>query len=1131
MPEYMPHLSRIRATTEPAPAPTLISTEFAAFIQKELNSIDARIEQQYAQFTAELNREREARVKDVTELYALREQANAPQTTDEPEMILAQTPTRSGPPASAEIVTSPECASASCSRRAKATPSTKQEELAPELPIAALAEVKQAPSMNPASPTSASAADRWPASAHEHSTDGIRCITSSPRLCSVAPSQKIPSPERLCLTAPDDMKKLDRTAKEAEQLASSIARPPEVVGTEQGRLTSVAAVRMQALDGAASEADKLVCSSDKSLGVVSAEQARLTPVVAVNVKALDGTACETDKVVCCSSAQSLGAEQGRLTTVAAGSVKKLQGNEADEVACSISRSPEVVSTDQGRLTTVAADDIRKLDGARSEAGDVVCSRAGLQNDLSSEQGRFMTIAAGAVEKLDDAGSVAEREVCSVPQSQEILSTEQCRFTTNVGDDIERLDDTRLRSGSEACPDVRSQDYLCREQSAATVESESMQDEHGGQNEADYATDEHPSTLEYFNEPCREQSAATIESESMQADHGGQNEADYATDEHPSTLEYFNEPCREQSAATVESESMQDEHGGQNEADYATDEHPSTLEYFNEPCREQSAATIESESMQADHGGQNEADCATDEHPSTLDYFNEPAEACFVVRTQESFCTEQGPATTEFENMQSQHGARHKADYATDEHPSASECSNEPALKCSAAIQSARDESTLTTGITFKVYCDSTNMGYHVRLVGSSQSLGKWRLRQGLPLTTSKAEFPWWRLEHPVSISAGEVIEYKYVICENASGNTYEWEPRANRTLKFGIQTVVKDYFGSHDDCDWAHLAQELPARLSSRQYYSGMPREDSCSLLCPVSPLISKMQEPGFAEDFQSCYELLGSGPLGEGAFAQVWRCRSKAACSGPDVEVPEHAAKIVRTGQLADRDRHYILGEDGEIALHSGLNHPHIVQLHKHFNEGCSLTLVLEYCCGGDLFDAIVTAGGLSETASARMLRHLLVALCYLHDCLITHRDIKCENILLQHAQTIPERNIFKLCDFGLAARIKDDGLRDKVGSPDTVAPEVLRGEAYGSLVDIWSAGAVTYMALVASSPFAAPTVAQTLKRVTAASFSMSGAAWKDISDSAKDCVKEFMDPDTRTRPDAQRALENDWFDEFAKD
>lgn len=246
---------------------------------------------------------------------------------------------------------------------------------------------------------------------------------------------------------------------------------------------------------------------------------------------------------------------------------------------------------------------------------------------------------------------------------------------------------------------------------------------------------------------------------------------------------------------------------------------------------------------------------------------------------------------------------------------------------------------------------------------------------------------------------------------------------------------------------------------------------------------------------------------------------------------MPERAAKIVRTGQLTERDRHYILGEDGEIALHSELNHPHIVHLCRHFNEGCSLTLVLEYCSGGDLFDAVVTSHGLSEAASARMLRHLLTALCYLHASMITHRDVKCENILLQHAQIAPEKNIFKLCDFGLAARIKDEGLRDKVGSPDTVAPEVLRGEAYGKLVDIWSSGAVTYMALVASSPFATATMASTLKLVKAAVYSTAGPEWQEISDSAKDCVKELMDPDVRTRPDAQRALGNVWFDQLPKD
>ena len=74
------------------------------------------------------------------------------------------------------------------------------------------------------------------------------------------------------------------------------------------------------------------------------------------------------------------------------------------------------------------------------------------------------------------------------------------------------------------------------------------------------------------------------------------------------------------------------------------------------------------------------------------------------------------------------------------------------------------------------------------------------------------------------------------------------------------------------------------------------------------------------------------------------------------------------------------------------------------------------------------------------------LSALQYLHKQKVVHRDIKCENILLKHTGIKVEDNIFKLCDFGFAAHDSGDGLTDRLGSPDTVAPEIVVGTKYST-------------------------------------------------------------------------------------
>ena len=83
-----------------------------------------------------------------------------------------------------------------------------------------------------------------------------------------------------------------------------------------------------------------------------------------------------------------------------------------------------------------------------------------------------------------------------------------------------------------------------------------------------------------------------------------------------------------------------------------------------------------------------------------------------------------------------------------------------------------------------------------------------------------------------------------------------------------------------------------------------------------------------------------------------------------------------------------------------------------------------------------------------------VLSGLNYLHRCKIIHRDIKCSNILMN------QKGEICIGDFGLAR--KDSQEHDKRYTSTVVtlsyrAPELLLGSrAYGTAVDMWSAGCV---------------------------------------------------------------------------
>ena len=62
----------------------------------------------------------------------------------------------------------------------------------------------------------------------------------------------------------------------------------------------------------------------------------------------------------------------------------------------------------------------------------------------------------------------------------------------------------------------------------------------------------------------------------------------------------------------------------------------------------------------------------------------------------------------------------------------------------------------------------------------------------------------------------------------------------------------------------------------------------------------------------------------------------------------------------------------------------------------------------------------------------------------------------------------IIKLTDFGFASYFDEKKkLKEVLGSPIYMPPEIVKNEAYNSKVDVWSAGVVTYVLLCGKPPF----------------------------------------------------------------
>jgi serine/threonine protein kinase len=195
------------------------------------------------------------------------------------------------------------------------------------------------------------------------------------------------------------------------------------------------------------------------------------------------------------------------------------------------------------------------------------------------------------------------------------------------------------------------------------------------------------------------------------------------------------------------------------------------------------------------------------------------------------------------------------------------------------------------------------------------------------------------------------------------------------------------------------------------------------------------------AQLLSSIYKL--ERELGKGGFGTVILARE-------DVSNREVAIK-----QLNSRDGERQRAIVHEIQMVARFNHPNIVSYYHHFSESELLFLVMEYCAGGSLRDAIVARKVTTHTA-LQWVQAVAETLDFVHGKGIVHHDIKPDNILFTESGTV------KLSDFGIA--------NTGGGTTAYMSPEALawnRKSVLDGRVDIYALGVTLMQLLIGKNPF----------------------------------------------------------------
>lgn len=254
---------------------------------------------------------------------------------------------------------------------------------------------------------------------------------------------------------------------------------------------------------------------------------------------------------------------------------------------------------------------------------------------------------------------------------------------------------------------------------------------------------------------------------------------------------------------------------------------------------------------------------------------------------------------------------------------------------------------------------------------------------------------------------------------------------------------------------------------------------------------------------------------LGQGTFATV-----KLATHIPDNT--KWAVKIIKRSALTSEDEESL---KMEIQILQLTNHPNIVSVKEVFYCKNYVYLVMDLMTGGELFDRIVSKDHYSEQEAKQALAQIVIAIKYCHDKSIVHRDLKPENILYESPD---ENSRLKLADFGLATLLKPNQLMTVAcGTPGYVAPEILRGTAYGKQVDLWSIGVILYILLCGFPPFYDDNNKKLFAQIINANYSFPDPYWTNISPLAKDLVSKLLIVDPNKRLNADQILAHPWMHE----
>ena len=258
---------------------------------------------------------------------------------------------------------------------------------------------------------------------------------------------------------------------------------------------------------------------------------------------------------------------------------------------------------------------------------------------------------------------------------------------------------------------------------------------------------------------------------------------------------------------------------------------------------------------------------------------------------------------------------------------------------------------------------------------------------------------------------------------------------------------------------------------------------------------------------------------IGSGSFGRVYK--GENILNGEFIAIKEISKSLLEGSD-------YLYEAFGkELEIMKLCESKNSVKLIEHLEDEENHYIIMELCDSDLEIILKKREKGFSENELKIILIQLNIILYKMHIKQVIHRDIKLKNILIKFDNNIPLIGFIpKLSDFGFSKIMEEDITQTKLGTPATMAPEILMNKKYNTKADLWSLGIIIYQLLFKKFPFKARNERELLSIIMKSnSINIPHDSDHQISDCLIDLINNLLKKDQNDRIDFDSYFSHKFF------